>query len=87
MMRILVVSTCRGGSFATGDLDRADRWERKVRSKELPSTRNQVGAGDELIDIENRPNALEMVNTVAELGHLLAVHFCRRQSGLGSARL
>jgi hypothetical protein len=33
----------------------ADKWEAQARTKQLPSTRTEVGAGGELIDIENRP--------------------------------
>jgi hypothetical protein len=36
------------------DLARANRWEGKARTKQLPSTRTEIGAGGELIDIENR---------------------------------
>jgi len=36
------------------DLARADKWEEQARTKQLPSTRTKIGAGGELIDIENR---------------------------------
>src|SRR5437588_1603418 len=47
------------------DLARADRWEGQARTK-LPSTRTEIGAGGELIDIENRRDGLGVVNTVAD---------------------
>src|SRR6266487_861600 len=34
------------------DLARADKWEGQARTKQLPSTRTEIGAGRELIDIE-----------------------------------
>src|SRR5262249_60674762 len=36
------------------DLARADKWEGQARTKQLPSTRTESGAGRELIDVENR---------------------------------
>jgi len=36
------------------DLARADKWEGQARTKQLPSTRTEIGAGGELIDIEKR---------------------------------
>jgi hypothetical protein len=36
------------------DLARADKWEGQARTKQLPSTRTEIGAGRELIDVENR---------------------------------
>jgi hypothetical protein len=48
------------------DLARADRWEGKARTKQLPSTRTEIGAGGELIDIENRWDAVGVVDTVAD---------------------
>jgi hypothetical protein len=36
------------------DLARADRCEGQARTKQLPSARTEIGAGGELIDIENR---------------------------------
>src|SRR5215470_20303530 len=47
------------------DLARADKWEGQARTKQLPSTRTEIGAGGELIDIENRWDAVGVVNTVA----------------------
>src|SRR5262249_31187222 len=54
------------------DLARADRWEGQARTKQLPSTRTEIGAGGELIDIENRWNALGVVNTVADPDYVTA---------------
>jgi hypothetical protein len=48
------------------DLARADRWEEQARTKQLPSTRTEIGAGGELIDIENRCDGVGVVNTVAD---------------------
>jgi hypothetical protein len=48
------------------DLARADRWEGKARTKQLPSTRTEIGTGGELIDIENRWDAVGVVDTVAD---------------------
>jgi hypothetical protein len=49
------------------DLARADKWEEQARTKQLPSTRTEIGAGGELIDIEhqNRCDAVGVVNTLA----------------------
>jgi hypothetical protein len=45
----------------------ADRWERQARTKQLPSTRTEIGAGRELIDRENRwDNALGVVTGVVD---------------------
>src|SRR5262249_21532530 len=55
------------------DLASADRWERRVRTKQLPSTRTEIGAGGELIDIETRwDNALGVVDTVADPDYVTA---------------
>ena len=55
------------------DLACADRWERQARTKQLPSTRTEIGAGGELIDIENRwDNALDAANTVADPDYVTA---------------
>ena len=54
------------------DLTRADRWEAKVRTKELPSTRTRIGAGGELIDSENKWDALGVVDTVADPDYVTA---------------
>ena len=48
------------------DLARADRWEGQARTKQLPSTRTEIGAGRELIDVENRWDAVGVVDTVAD---------------------
>jgi hypothetical protein len=48
------------------DLARADRWDGQARTKQLPSTRTEIGAGGELIDIENRWDAVGVVDTVAD---------------------
>src|SRR2546423_2903169 len=48
------------------DLARADKWEGQARTKQLPSTRTEIGAGRELIDVENRWDALSVVDTVAD---------------------
>jgi hypothetical protein len=52
-------------STTTFDLARADKWEEQARTK-LPSTRAEIGAGGELIDIENRCDAVGVVDTVAD---------------------
>src|SRR5262249_23245421 len=52
-----------------------DRWEGQARTKQLPSTRTQIGAGGELIDRENRwDNALGVgvVDTVADPDYVTA---------------
>ena len=54
------------------DLARADKWEGQARTKQLPSTRTEIGAGGELIDIENRWDALGVVNTVADPDYVTA---------------
>src|SRR5262249_1517191 len=55
------------------DLARADKWEGQARTKQLPSTRTEIGAGGELIDIENRwDNALDAANTVADPDYVTA---------------
>src|SRR5262245_13993076 len=55
------------------DLARADEWEGQARTKRLPSTRTEIGAGGELIDIENRwDNALDAANTVAAPDYVTA---------------
>src|SRR5262249_55030839 len=46
------------------DLARADKWEGQARTKQLPSTRTEIGAGGELIDIENRWDVPGVVDTV-----------------------
>ena len=42
------------GPCAANDLRLADEWEAQARTKQLPSTRTEIGAGGELIDRENR---------------------------------
>ena len=54
------------------DLARADKWEGQARTKQLPSTRTEIGAGRELIDIENRWDALGVVDTVADPDYVTA---------------
>src|SRR5262245_9074320 len=54
------------------DLACADRWERQARTKQLPSTRTEIGAGRELIDVENRWDALGVVDTVADPDYVTA---------------
>ena len=54
------------------DLARADRWEGQARTKQLPSTRTEIGAGRELIDLENRWGALGVVDTVADPDYVTA---------------
>jgi hypothetical protein len=56
------------------DLARADKWEEQARTKQLPSTRTEIGAGGELIDRENRWNALgvAVVDTVADPDYVTA---------------
>ena len=54
------------------DLARADKWEEQARTKQLPSTRTEIGAGGELIDIKNSWDTLGVVapgNGVAGLGN------------------
>jgi hypothetical protein len=40
-------------SGAADDLRLADEWEAQARTKQLPSTRTEIGAGGELIDRES----------------------------------
>src|SRR5215813_6773080 len=54
------------------DLACADRWERQARTKQLPSTRTEIGAGRELIDVENRWDAVGVVDTVADPDYVTA---------------
>ena len=53
------------------DLARADKWEGQARTK-MPSTRTEIGAGRELIDVENRWDALGVVDTVADPDYVTA---------------
>jgi hypothetical protein len=57
---------------AEGVLAHADMWEARARTKELPSTRTRIGAGGELIDLENRCDALGLVDTVADPDYVTA---------------
>jgi hypothetical protein len=54
------------------DLARADEWEEQARTKQLPSTRTEIGAGGELIDIENRCDGVGVVDTVADPDYVTA---------------
>ena len=54
------------------DLARANRWEEQARTKQLPSTRTEIGAGGELIDSENRWDAVGVVDTVADPDYVTA---------------
>src|SRR5262249_6119340 len=54
------------------DLARADEWEEQARTKQLPSTRTEIGAGGELIDREDRWDELGVVNTVADPDYVTA---------------
>src|SRR5262249_16169196 len=51
------------------DLARADK---QARTKQLPSTRTEIGAGRELIDVENRWDAVGVVDTVADPDYVSA---------------
>src|SRR5258708_38372533 len=48
------------------DLARADKWEGQARTKQLPSTRTEIGAGGELIDRVDRGGELGVGNTAAD---------------------
>src|SRR5262245_6217637 len=78
-----------GGPWAADDLRLADEWEAQARTKQLPSTRTEVGAGGELIDIENRdqgradtplcrpnwqPRGSQMAKTPLEIASLARMH-------------
>ena len=52
------------------DLARADKWEGQARTKQLPSTRTEIGAGGELIDREKVGSHL--VDTVAHPDYVTA---------------
>ena len=54
------------------ELALADEWEEKARTKQLPSTRTEIGAGGELIDTENRLDALGVINTIANPDYVTA---------------
>jgi hypothetical protein len=53
------------GSWAADDFRLADKWEAEARTKQLPSTRIEIGAGGELIDRENNRENRLTVDTVA----------------------
>ncbi len=44
----------------------------KARTKQLPSARTEIGAGGELIDTENRLDALGVLNTIANPDYVTA---------------
>jgi hypothetical protein len=58
------------GPCAAGDLRLADEWEAQARTKQLPSTRTEIGAGGELIDREKVGSHL--VDTVAHPDYVTA---------------
>src|SRR5262249_3394483 len=58
------------GPCAADDLRLADEWEAQARTKQLPSTRIEIGAGGELIDRENRCDPT--VDTVAKPDYVTA---------------
>src|SRR5262249_4289410 len=60
------------GPCAADDFRLADKWEAEARTKQLPSTRTEVGAGGELIDIENRSDTFGTVDTVANPDYVTA---------------
>src|SRR5262249_8250782 len=55
---------------AADDLRLADEWEAQARTKQLPSTRTEIGAGGELIDREKVGSHL--VDTVAHPDYVTA---------------
>ena len=69
-IRAEAMESPRGPSM--GDLALADEWEEKARTKKPPSTRTEIGAGGELIDHENRQDALRVVDTVANPDYVTA---------------
>jgi hypothetical protein len=60
------------GSWAADDLRLADKSEAQARTKQLPPTRTEVGAGGELIDIENRSHPFGTVDTVSNPDYVTA---------------
>jgi hypothetical protein len=68
-------------SGAADDLRLADEWEAQARTKQLPSTRTEIGAGGELIDRENRCDPT--VDTVAHPDYVTA-EASRDRLGLAS---
>jgi len=69
------------GPCAANDLRLADEWEAQARTKQLPSTRTEIGAGGELIDRENR--CVPLVDTVAHPDYVTA-EASRDRLGLAS---
>src|SRR5215831_1648608 len=59
-------------SGAADDLRLADEWEAQARTKQLPSTRTEIGAGGELIDRENNRENRLTVDTVAHPDYVTA---------------
>ena len=68
-------------SGAADDLRLADEWEAQARTKQLPSTQTEIGAGGELIDRENRCDPT--VDTVAHPDYVTA-EASRDRLGLAS---
>jgi hypothetical protein len=68
--RMRVAARYSSGSLAADDFRLADELEAQARTKQLPSTRTEIGAGGELIDRENE-NRLT-VDTVAEPDYVTA---------------
>ena len=60
------------GPCAADDLRLADEWEAQARTKQLPSTRTEIGAGGELIDRENNRENRLIVDTVAHPDYVTA---------------
>jgi hypothetical protein len=75
------VEACYSGPCAANDLRLADEWEAQARTKQLPSTRTEIGSGGELIDRKNRCDPL--VDTVAHPDHVTA-EASRDRLGLAS---
>jgi hypothetical protein len=67
-----VTASYSGHPRAADDLRLADEWEARARTKQLPSTRTEIGAGGELIDIENRWDVPGVVDTVADPDYVTA---------------
>src|SRR5262245_12035968 len=64
------VTAWYSGPVAAYDLRLADEWEAQARTKQLPSTRTEIGTGGELIDRENRCDPT--VDTVAHPDYVTA---------------
>jgi hypothetical protein len=60
------------GPCAADDFRLADEWEAQARTKQLPSTRTEIGAGGELIDRENNCENRLTVDTVAHPDYVTA---------------